>query len=288
MKTGITSSVTSKHYDIEEGFDIIAGAGFDCVDFPLNIYSVGSAPEGSAARYMYSDGWRNFAKRVKNALAASGLTAYQGHALWGLYTDLQSYIPPEKQYFRQLEAAALIGIKYLVFHPIPPSFRSESQSDYDKIMNYNIKWFGQLVGTAEKYGVSIALENTFPHRENKPGDGFYPFASAESMLELADGLRSDNVSICLDTGHANVEFGKKTPELIGKLGKRLRVLHVHDNFGIRDTFAYSDLHMFHDALPICQRLRHSQRGVGQGRAQELPGRPGARALSAGEQGGREL
>ncbi|MBR6427778.1 MAG: sugar phosphate isomerase/epimerase [Clostridia bacterium] len=244
MKIGITSSVTARCFSLEEGFEVIAKSGFDCVDFPLNIYSIASKPEGNIHRSMYSDDWKSFVKRVVKGLSDNGLEAYQGHALWGLYTDLQSYIPPEKQYFRQLEAAAMIGIRHLVFHPIPPSVKMNDPSDTKRVMDYNLKWFGELTETAENFGVNIALENTFSHMRNVPGDGLFPFVTAESMLELAEGLNSGNVSVCLDTGHANVEHGAKTPEIVGKLGKRLKVLHVHDNFGIREPFAYSDLHMF--------------------------------------------
>jgi sugar phosphate isomerase/epimerase len=267
MKTGITSSVTQRHYDVFEGLEKLAECGFDCADFALNTYTLKNFPEGSVHRVMYTDKWRDFILRVRECGEKCGIGFYQAHALWGLYSDMKEYIPPEEQYFRQIEASALLGAENLVFHPIPPTFRVESNEKKAEIMDYNLRWFGELIPCAEEYGVSIALENTFTHVENRPGDGLFPFATGESMRSLAEGLDSEMAVICLDTGHANVEYGKDLPSIVGEMGEKLRVLHVHDNFGQKEPLLSSDLHMFpgygnSDIEGARRELgRHGYRGV---------------------------
>ncbi|MGA2728544.1 MAG: TIM barrel protein [Terracidiphilus sp.] len=41
-----------------------------------------------------------------------------------------------------------------------------------------------------------------------------------------------NVSVCLDLGHAHIDPG--TAEAIATLGSRIASVHVHDNHGTRD------------------------------------------------------
>lgn len=244
MKIGITMNVVTKHYDIREGIELLANLGFDSIDFPLNIYALADMPSDSIYRIMYTDAWRGFVKEVRRILDANGVDAYQTHAHWGLYTDLSAYSSPEEQYFRQIEGAAILGTQELVFHPIPPTIRMNTMEERDRVIDYNIRWFKELVPCAEANGVHICLENTFAHMENVPGDGPFPFVDGETMNLLADGIGSKCVSFCLDTGHANVQHGDAMKNMVHELSPRLQALHVHDNFGVTNPLLYSDRHMF--------------------------------------------
>lgn len=259
MRIGITADVMTKHFSMEAGIETLADLGFDALDFPLNIYSIRNFPEGSIHRVMYTDDWRSFACRVRDTLKANHITAYQVHAHWGLYTDMAAYIPPEEQFRRQIEACSIIGSRYLVFHPIPPTVRMNSVADRDAVVDYNVRWFRELVPYAEAYGVHLTLENTFSHEKHVPRDGLFPFVDAETMNQLADGIGSPNVSFCLDVGHANVELGDQLPNMVRELGKRLKVIHLHDNFGRLEPLLRSDLHMFPgygmaDIEAVCRAL----------------------------------
>ena len=108
MKIGITMSVIMKQFSLKEGIETLAELGFDSIDFPLNVYTSVRDHGNSIYNVMYTDKWRNFAKDVRSMLDENGVEAYQTHALWGLYTDMSEYIPPEEQYFRQIMAASLI------------------------------------------------------------------------------------------------------------------------------------------------------------------------------------
>lgn len=244
MKIGITMSVIMKQFSLKEGIETLAELGFDSIDFPLNVYTSVRDHGNSIYNVMYTDKWRNFAKDVRSMLDENGVEAYQTHALWGLYTDMSEYIPPEEQYFRQIMAASLIGSRELVFHPIPPTIKINSIAERDRVVDYNIRWFRELVPCAEEYGINLCLENTFTHEKNLPGDGLFPFVDGETMNMLAEGIGSKNVSFCLDTGHANVEHGPDMVKLAHDIAPRLKALHVHDNFGVLEPLLNSDLHMF--------------------------------------------
>lgn len=57
-----------------------------------------------------------------------------------------------------------------------------------------------------------------------------PAGSVEDLITIADQLEC---AVCWDSGHANLA-GHSQSESIRKLGDRLKVLHLHDNYGIRD------------------------------------------------------
>ena len=77
--------------------------------------------------------------------------------------------------------------------------------------------FKRLIEKAEKYGVTIALENL-----RKP----------EYLDFIFQNIESDNLKFCYDSGHENCY----TPDidLLSKYGDKLVALHLHDNDGTGD------------------------------------------------------
>ena len=56
----------------------------------------------------------------------------------------------------------------------------------------------------------------------------------EDIFLLIDALDSDQIGICLDTGHLNLSEDKDQVRFIKKAGKRLKALHLADNDGTSD------------------------------------------------------
>ena len=50
------------------------------------------------------------------------------------------------------------------------------------------------------------------------------------MRQLVEGFEDDEVGVCLDTGHANME-GVECAGFVRSAGQRLAALHVHDSVG---------------------------------------------------------
>jgi len=51
----------------------------------------------------------------------------------------------------------------------------------------------------------------------------------EQLREIVDGVGSEAVGVCLDTGHAHL--GGDVAEWIRALGRRIIAIHLHDNDG---------------------------------------------------------
>ena len=84
-----------------------------------------------------------------------------------------------------------------------------------------------MLPAADRCGVAIALENLL-------ADSVY--SDMELLIEHVDHVGDARVGVCLDTGHANV-LGYGLPDAVRKIGRRLLMLHVHDNDGGSDQHA---------------------------------------------------
>ena len=224
--------------DLFTAMTLVRDAGYDCLDFPFSVYSVGyQAP-------LLQEDWKTWIKSVQQYAVKLGLTITQGHAPWlqDIPSDF-SYVPPEELYFRTLEAAHILGCKHVIFHPVRLRERVDSVTVRQRIHDWNVRWFHELIPAAEKFDVYINLENTFDsHHLQKEGDPPHPYTIGEDMIRLLRDLASDRIRLCLDTGHAN-NAGQNIPEMIRMFRSDLATVHLNDNFGYQKD-SFSDLHLY--------------------------------------------
>ena len=69
------------------------------------------------------------------------------------------------------------------------------------------------------------------------------YGGFDTLARLCDSFRTDNVGICLDTGHARINKEDQSA-VISFLGNRIKCTHIHNNWGMRDDHApplYGDI-----------------------------------------------
>ena len=54
------------------------------------------------------------------------------------------------------------------------------------------------------------------------------------MIKYIDSMHSDSFVACLDTGHMLINCVSPA-DAARKLGKRLKLMHAHDNYGVSDN-----------------------------------------------------
>jgi len=127
-----------------------------------------------------------------------------------------------------------------------PSFDDRYYVDCDDLwLENSIHFWQQLAGSARETGTIIALENVY---EKEPG----------ILCRLLEGLASDQICFCFDTGHFNVFARSPLKVWMEKLGRFIGHLHLHDNFGKFDehlpvgaaTFPFEELFTALRALPV--------------------------------------
>lgn len=240
MQTKISISIASvcRNQPLDSVLRMVKAAGFDSVDFPFSTFS--STPLCP----MNQPHWRDWVRQVAELTQGIGLPVTQAHASWeqGIPADFH-YEAPHDLYYRTMEACRAVGCRQLIFHPLRQLERVDSLAMRQRIHEYNVRWFHDLLSAAESNDIVINLENTFDsHHTQKPDDLPYPYTTAQDMLDLMRDVGSLRVQICLDTGHANIS-AQDIPAMIRAFRKDLATVHLNDNYG-RIGPIYEDLHLF--------------------------------------------
>jgi sugar phosphate isomerase/epimerase len=235
MKIGTESMIFREKTDERRCLELIAGAGFDCVDYSM-FNLAGKSPD-----WLLADDYLSRAAETKKMLAEVGLECYQGHAPFRLTWDgaRDESNPDYLGILRALEYAGIIGCSRVVVHGIGQS------RDVD-IVKFNQEFYLSLEPYARKAGVKIAVENLFRH------DEFHPHLlkriDAAELTGILSGLPSDCFTGCLDVGHAAI-CGTEPDEFLRSIPKGLiTCLHVQDNDRTKD------LHL----LPYISQLRMAE------------------------------
>ena len=126
---------------------------------------------------------------------------------------------------KAIAIAKHLGAKYMAIHPLMP-YGANSSENPKEVYEINKRYFKALADVAGKLGVTVCLEN-MPCRE-------FPLASTASILELIEDINSPHLKFCFDTGHAN-RIGDSVADAVRAAGKNLKILHVHDNMGDKDS-----------------------------------------------------
>lgn len=122
-----------------------------------------------------------------------------------------------------------LGCPAIVVHP---SRKPDRREEFE----LNASVYRRMIPIIKKYrGVKICLENIFTHQGLRIIEG--RLSNPDDACALVDLLNEESggeyFGFCLDVGHANLT-GNKIGEFVKSLGKRLTILHIHDNDGKED------------------------------------------------------
>ena len=242
MKLG-TTLLFEKELGYTESMKFAANAGFKYVDFDLTGTYEPSPKEEEI-----------FFSRLKKATENEGMKITQTHAPYvkGITVGYDSfsdgvYIESVKKAIRR---TAMLGAEFAVLHlntPYPENYESVAY-DYGEFADENFKRCSEMLyalkDTLVEYNVTVLIENTvaydFVNRMHKPG----PCSSSDECNRFIDVLGDDRFGVCLDGGHLNAVKGERVSEFVSRLGKRIKALHLHDNFGmLGDWFGELDRHL---------------------------------------------
>lgn len=203
MKIVNSTCVFSPSLTDDETFEKLASLGYEGIDFDfdrcLNL-------ENSPLRQ------DDFEERFRSlrALADSlGLTCHHGHSV-GNFASCGEFTR------RCFAASEILGIRYLVVHPINMTDDQKPLDDVEEFMIKNTAGLEALLMLAEKYNVAVLMENL-------------PWSAAKDPRVCSEFVKRANHPLlgwCYDTGHANivnVDHGIMA-ELVAPMS-----LHLHDN-----------------------------------------------------------
>ena len=219
MKLVTQTDELGKAFGEEKAVRIIGECGYDGVDLSF----FGMISEDNVWN---QDDYKQHAARLREIAVEYGMTFMQAHAPMpssDLKEGFDEWIL--SKIHRAMEAAALLGIPYIIVHPkqhLP--YRKNAQALYEM----NIEFYKNLIPYCEAYGIHVCVENMF---QTMPKSGYLTDSTCsrpEEFIATLDEVNSPWIVGCLDIGHAAL-VGEDPAEFIRALGrKRLKALHVHD------------------------------------------------------------
>ena len=161
--------------------------------------------------------------------AGKGVEIFQTHAPYALFPDYigEKFLETTR---KALIATRAAGAEYCVCHPLV--FPLYGKRDlWKEELDYNLGFFARTDDLLETLNVTICLENIFDWDKGEIRKVFV--SEILGLNEYLSRLDERRYGACLDTGHLHL-FGGNVCDAAETLGKRLKVLHLHDNDGVKD------------------------------------------------------
>lgn len=238
MLISVNTGMTYNFDKPEESMRLLKECGFEAVDYSLSyILNPGAYVKGNIypLAELSVDELKEHLLRVKRAADDNGIVFSQMHAPFPLHIGghMDKFEAMFEITCKIILACGVVGCPYIVFHPYV-----SGSGDKAREREINMDMFTRLIPYAEEAGVVICIENVPRWRDGFTMNGCC--TEAKEACEYIDELNAiagkELFGACFDTGHANCTASDIKREIL-TLGKRLKVLHIHEN----DTV--DDLHM---------------------------------------------
>lgn len=237
MNVGVQTKGILPEMGLEEGVALIANAGFERVDFNLDTFLKNSdVYAGKINKFFDADSESLLAyfDEYKKAFEEHGIKPSQMHAPYPILVptrgDVTDYMQ-ETVIPKSIAIAGMMEIPWVVMHP----FKLQYTYGIDAERAMNLKYFESLIPLLKAYNVGVCVENLYEAVGGRitegtcadPQDAVY---YVDTLNHLAD---EELFGCCLDTGH--MELTHRDPaDYIRQVGKRLKILHIHENDAIGD------------------------------------------------------
>lgn len=222
-----------------EGFLLLKEAGFSCADFSLNDYLNNKDLYKGNVNDFFDKSIQElqaFFAVHKTAAVQAGIRIHQMHMPYPILVPTGG--PEINDYLwnvvapKSLQVCKFFDCKYIVVH----GFKLERYLGSEKLEWEKTEEFLRfLAPMAKELGITLCIENLYNSLGNHMVEG--PCCDARKTAERIDRLNkefgAEVLGFCLDVGHANL-VGLDMCELIHIMGSRLKVLHIHDNDGVKD------------------------------------------------------
>ena len=199
-----TTCVFPPQYPSEVVLERLAGIGFTALDIGLD-YCVGDD------RLLEGDDWREKVLSLRRKADALGVRYTHAHAPYNVGVCNETQL-------RAFEAAALLGARFIVVHPIHES-NGCIITDDEEFLRLNKEAALSLLPTAEKFGLIMLSENILW------GSSIHP----KNIVELVKAVDSPRFGWCFDTGHAH--FYGISVTVLREVDVVPLSLHIQDTHG---------------------------------------------------------
>ncbi len=239
LKIGVQTQNAIDDGNPVASFQRLHRAGFECVDFSLHGYLQNKEIYRQEINPFFDrpiGELEAFFTPHKKAAAQAGIKIHQMHMPYPIYVPkgsekLNRYLWHEVAP-KSMQLCAFLECKYIVVHGFKLARFLGSEADE---WTHTEAFLEFLAPMAKELGIAVCIENLYDSVSDHLVEGPCCDArkSAERIDRMNDKYKAEVLGFCFDTGHANV-IGLDFEAFITSLGPRLKVLHIHDNDGVRD------------------------------------------------------
>lgn len=218
---------------IDGYFKMMADCGIEAIDYNLDHFLPTALLKKGEVNSFWDQSldalYAHFAP-TKEAAQRHGVRFSQSHAPFPLYAEdkdeFNEYLIMVME--KAIAVCAYLGCPAVVAHPV-------TLADKEKEKQVNLNMYRRLIPAAKQYGVTVCLENMIERRSGKYREGCCGTAAEACWYldTLNEEAGAEVFGFCFDVGHANLS-AKNLREYLRALGKRLTILHIHDNDGRQD------------------------------------------------------
>ena len=239
LKLGVQTQNAIHDENPRQDFERLRRAGFDCADFSLHGYLANKEIYAQSINAFFNasiDELEDFFAPHRDAAERAGVKIHQMHMPYPIYVPkgsrkLNEYLWHEVAP-KSMELCAFFGCQYIVIHGFKLArFLGSEDAEWEETERF----IRSIAPMAKEHGITICIENLYDGIGGHLIEG--PCCNAKKSAERIDRINEEYgaevLGFCFDTGHANV-IGLDFETFLGTLGHRLKVLHIHDNDGVRD------------------------------------------------------
>lgn len=202
----------------QAGIDLAKEAGFEEFDFGLN------------SRLMLREDWEAALSEMAGAIDRAGMRIRYVHIPFDYphSNEEEDWQRFSLATLRAIDQVALWGADCAAIHP-----RCFMKPDYDADREYSdaVEFLSPFCERARQRGVTLAIEIMRGAGASAPARIRRFATDTDVLIRLADELET---GICWDTGHANISL-QEQGKSISKVGARLKMVHINDNFAEDDV-----------------------------------------------------
>ena len=241
-KISIAASILHKSTaDIDAVCKMYKENGIDGVDFGFDCYTAANGYRDKFFSSQTIEELKAFFAPYKEAFDRHGITVVQTHPPFPTVKFVSNITSETLEEYnlraldavkKTIELTAFFGCKYAVVHPA----HGVLDMELDEQKKANMKYYSQLMDDARRNGVTICLENMWNRRNGGAivdSACSNPYEACDYIDTLNDMAGEELFGFCFDVGHANLT-GKNIRNDLRILGKRVKVLHIHDTDKMED------------------------------------------------------
>ena len=239
LKIGVQTQNAINDENPKAGFEMIRNAGFSCVDFSLHGYLINKDIYQGNLNDFFDKSiseLEEFFRPQRNAAESVGISIHQMHMPYPMYVptggkELNEYLIKNVAP-KSMQLCSFMDCQYIVIHGFKlASYVGSEEQEWE----YTEKFLENILPFAKECGITVCIENLYDNIAHHLVEG--PCCNAKKAVERIDRIndkyKAEVLGFCFDTGHANL-VGLDFEKFLTTLGHRLKVLHIHDNDGVRD------------------------------------------------------